>query len=165
MKMILLTVGLLVGCHSATAETAVIQGNVQSKCIINVEKAGVYGNPTADKLSTAAADGGVEPVIRYDVLLADAYDAKITHPSTFSASPSLTDNVTWTGSTSVKEVSDTGMAGYEAAKVTYGNTTEFDLTVAGSTWFKTSSAATYGAGKALPAGNYRAVVEAECIAK
>ena len=53
----------------------------------------------------------------------------------------------------------------EAAKVTYQNTTEYDLTVAGSTWFKTSSTATNGGDKAFPSGTYRSVVQAECIAK
>ena len=142
-----------------------IVGNVQSKCVINSDTAGVYGNPTADKLSTTASDGGVEPVIRYDVSLADAYLAKITHPTNFSTSPSLSDSVTWTGSTSVKEVSDASMSAYDTNKVEYDATTEFDLTVAGTTWFKVSSTASYGYGKALPGGTYRAIVQAECIAK
>ena len=57
------------------------------------------------------------------------------------------------------------MSGYEAAKTTFNNTTQYDLTVAGSTWFKTSSTAVNGGNKAFPGGEYRAVVEAECIAK
>lgn len=149
----------------AQAEDVVITGTVQSKCVINTDIPGVYGNPTADKLSTAPADGGVVPVVRYDVSLADAYKAKITTPTSFTTSPSLTDSVEWTGSTEVKEVSDAGMATYEADKVTYDATTEFDLTVAGSTWFKSNSTAEYGGGKAFPGGTYRAVVQAECIAK
>jgi hypothetical protein len=150
---------------SALAEEVPIIGNVQSKCVINIDTIGVYGNPTADKLSTTRADGGIEPIIRYDVSLADAYKAKVTHPNSFSTSPSLDDNVTWAGSTSVADTSDAGMSGYDAAKVEYDNVTEFDLTVAGSTWFKVSSTATYGYGKALPGGEYRSIVQAECIAK
>jgi hypothetical protein len=57
------------------------------------------------------------------------------------------------------------MSTYETSKVTYNNTTEFDLLVAGSTWFKSASTAKYGYGKAFPGGTYRAVVQAECIAK
>jgi hypothetical protein len=146
------------------AEEVPIVGNVQSKCIINTDKAGVYGNPTADKLSTAPADGGVLPIVRYDVSLAGAYTAKVTTPTSFSASPSLNDTVTWTGSTEVYEVSDAAMSDYEANKVTYDATTEYDLHTAGTTWFKMSSTAEYGYGKSFPGGTYRAVVVAECIA-
>ena len=38
--------------------------HVESKCIITTDTEGVYGNSTASNLSTDAADGGVEPVIR-----------------------------------------------------------------------------------------------------
>jgi hypothetical protein len=155
----------LVLTTAAAAEEAVIEGNVQSKCIINTDTQGVYGNPTPDKLSTASTDGGVQPVVRYDVAVADAYIARITTPTSFSTSPNLSDVVNWTGSTSVGEVSDAGMSAYDTGKVVYDATTEFDLTIAGSTWFKVSSTATYGYGKALPGGTYRAVVQAECIAK
>lgn len=153
---------LSLGANSAEVP---IEGTVASKCIITTDVPGVYGNPTADKLSTDPADGGVTPIIRYDVVLADSYKAKVTTPTSFTSSPSLTDSVTWVGSTSVEKVSDTAMAGYETAKVVYNETTEFDLTQAGSVWFKTDSSATYGGGKALPGGSYKAVVVAECIAK
>jgi len=149
----------------ALAEDAVIEGNVQSKCVINTDVNGVYGNPTADKLSTSSTDGGVQPVIRFDVAVADFYLARITTPTSFSTSPSLTDVVNWTGSVEVGEVSDAAMSGYDAAKVTYEVTTEYDLTVAGSTWFKVTSAAEYGYGRAFPGGTYRAIVVAECIAQ
>jgi len=76
----------------------------------------------------------------------------------------LADVVNWTGDTATSQVSDTGMSGYDAAKIEYDNVTEFSLTVAGSTWFKTETLAEYGYGKAFPAGVYRAVVTAECIA-
>jgi hypothetical protein len=142
-----------------------ITGNVSAKCIIQTDKAGVYGNPSASVLSTAPSDGGVLPVIRFDVAIADYYTANITHPTSFTSSPALTDNVTWTGSTSVTKTSDAGMSGYDAAKVVYDNTTVFDLTVAGSTWFSTSSTATYAASKPFTGGTYVAVVQASCIAK
>ena len=58
------------------------------------------------------------------------------------------------------------MSDYEAAKVISPvNVTTFDLTLAGSTWFTVSSTATYGYNKALPAGNYTAIIKADCIAK
>jgi len=142
-----------------------ITGNVSAKCIIQTDKAGVYGNPSASVLSTAPSDGGVLPVIRFDVAIADYYTANITHPTSFTSSPALTDNVTWTGSTSVTKTSDAGMSGYDAAKVVYDNTTVFDLTVACSTWFSTSSTATYAASKPFTGGTYVAVVQASCIAK
>ena len=142
-----------------------ITGNVSAKCVIQTDKAGVYGNPSASVLSTAPSDGGVLPVIRFDVAIADYYTANITHPTSFTSSPALSDNVTWTGSTSVTKTSDAGMSGYDAAKVVYDNTTVFDLTVAGSTWFSTSSTATYAASKPFTGGTYVAVVQASCIAK
>jgi hypothetical protein len=146
------------------AAESVITGNVQSKCIINTDTTGVYGNPTADKLSTATADGGVKPVIRYDVSLAGAYDARITTPTSFSTSPSLNDTVAWTGSTTVKEFSDAAMADYETNKVVYNETSEYSLHTVGTTWFEVDSTAEYGYGKAFPGGTYRALVIAECIA-
>ena len=54
--------------------------------------------------------------------------------------------------------------GYEAAKIEYDNHTEYDLSVAGSTWFQVESEAKYGVGKSLPGGEYKANVIAECIA-
>jgi len=150
---------------SASAEEAIIEGNVESKCIINTDVNGVYGNPTPNKLSTLTADGGVASTIRYDVALADYYLARITTPTSFSTSPSLNDVVYWDGSTSVGEVSDSTMAAYDTDKVTYEATTEFDLTVAGSTWFNVTSVAEYGYDRAFPGGTYRAIVQAECIAK
>ena len=81
--------------------------------VINTDTTGVYGNPVAGKLSTDTADGGVEPVIRYDVALGGSYTARIVAPSSFSSSPVLTDTVFWEGSSAVKEVSDTAMADYE----------------------------------------------------
>jgi len=142
-----------------------ITGSVEAKCVIQTTKAGSYGNPIASKLSTTPADGGVLPVMRFDVSIADSYTASITHPTSFSSSPSLSDTLAWTGSTSVTQTSVSGMSAYEAAKTVVGSTTNFNLTLAGSTWFSTASSVTYGSAKPLPGGTYTAVVQASCIAK
>jgi len=142
-----------------------IVGNVEAKCVIQTDKSGVYGNPIASKLSTTPADGGVLPVIRYDVSIADAYTANITHPTSFTSSPPLSDTVAWTGSTSVTQTSVAGMSAYEAAKTVVNNTTIFNLTLAGSTWFSTASSAVYGTAKPFSGGTYTASVVATCIPK
>lgn len=150
----------------ANAEQAPINGTVQSRCIIQTDSAGVYGNPNAYTLTTSATDGGQPVIIRIDVSLADAYYAEITAPTEFSSAPSLPDQVTFTGDTEVATVSDaTGMGSYESSKIEYGMTDKYELTATGSTWFKTSSIATMGGSKAFPGGNYTALVEAQCIAK
>jgi hypothetical protein len=150
----------------AQAENVPINGVVQSRCIIQTDNAGVYGNPNAYTLSTAPVDGGDPAVVRFDVSLANAYYATITAPTSFSSSPSLPDTVTFTGDTEVKAVSDSsGMGSYEANKIELGMTDKYELTATGSTWFKTSSQATMGGNKAFPGGNYTAIVVAECIAK
>jgi hypothetical protein len=150
---------------SAFATEVPITGNVQSKCSIYTTTAGVYGSPAPDTLSTAPADGGVHPIVRVDVSQAGYYIAKITTPNSFSTSPVLNDVVNFTGATTVSQVSDAGMSAYETNKVAYNNVTEFDLTVAGSVWFQSTSQAEYGVDKSFPGGTYRAVVLAECIAK
>lgn len=148
----------------AMGEEAVITGNVESKCQINTDINGVFGNPTAGTLSTLPADGGVMPIIRYDVALGEAYTARVIAPNSFSTSPALDDIVTWTADVEVSEVSDTAMSDYETDKIQYEYTSEFDLHTAGSTWFKVTSKAEYGYGRSFPGGQYRAIVMAECIA-
>jgi len=148
----------------AFAESVPISGNVSSKCTVYTDVAGVYGNPTPDQLSTDSADGGIDPIVRYDVTVADYYTAKISWPNEFASSPSLSDALSWDGEVTVSSTSDTGMAGYEAAKVEYDNVTEYDLSVAGSTWFEVDSSVSYGYEKSFPGGNYVANVTAECIA-
>ena len=149
----------------ATATTP-ISGTVASKCVVVTDTDGVYGNPSATKLSTASSNGGVLPIIRYDIITASAYNAKITTPISFASSPSLDgDVVNWTGSTVANQMSDAGMSAFNTNKVVYNNTTEFPLSIAGSVWFDVSSEATYGYNKAFPAGSYSAVVTAECIAQ
>lgn len=157
---------LACGLSAAQAENVPINGTVQSRCIIQTDSAGVYGNPNAYTLSTNPADGGQSAVIRFDVSLANAYYAVITAPGEFSSSPSLPDTVTFTGDTVVKALSDaSGMGQYEATKIEYGLTDKYDLTATGSTWFETSSNAAMGGSKAFPGGNYTALVVAECIAQ
>jgi len=157
------TIFILLACP-AVANVDIV-GSVEAKCVIQTTKSGVYGNPIASKLSTTPADGGVLPVIRYDVSIADAYTANITHPTSFSSSPTLSDTVAWTGSTSVTQTSVAGMSAYEAAKTVVDSTTIFDLTLAGSTWFSTASSAVYGQAKPLSGGTYTASVVATCIPK
>ena len=155
----------LLVCSGATAaENAPIYGSVDSKCVITMETPGIYGNPSPSVLSTDPVDGGVEPVVRFDVLSAAYYKAVISFPEQFSSSPSLSDVVNWTGLVTVGEVTDTQMSGYDAAKRSFNNVTEYDLLYAGSTWFQIESEATYGYDKSFPAGDYNSVVEAECIA-
>lgn len=161
----ILTMGVILMGTAAYATDSPITGNVSSKCSIYTDVAGVYGNPNPDELSTAPADGGVKPIIRYDVTIADYYTAKISWPNSFSTSPTLTDSVTWDGEVTVSSTSDTGMSGYEAAKVEYENHTEYDLTVAGTTWFEVESSVTYGVDEPLPGGEYKANVTAVCLAQ
>ena len=142
-----------------------ITGNVESKCVITTDTPGIYGNPTSNKLSTAPQDGGVNPIVRYDIIEADSYKAHLSWPQEFSTSPVLNDVVNWTGVAEVAEVSDAGMADFETSKIEWDNVTEFDLTIAGSVWFKVDSTANYGFDKSFPGGIYRAAVLAECIAK
>ena len=149
----------------AFAEEVPIMGSVESKCVITTDTQGVYGNPTPDELTTKLADGGVPAIVRYDVITADAYKARISYPDEFATSPSLNDVVNWVGDVTVDQVSDTQMSNYDTNAIEFNNTTEYDLEFAGSTWFKISSTAEYGYGKSFPGGTYRAMVEAECIAK
>ena len=155
----------MLGAASVYAVDVPLVGTVDSKCVVTTDTVGVYGNPLPYRLSTAQADGGVEPIVRYDVIQADYYKALISFPESFSESPALDDVVSWTGTVQVAEVTDALMSDYDNTKIQYDNVTEVDLSVAGSTWFKVTSQADYGFNKALPAGTYRAIVQAECIAQ
>lgn len=165
LKYILITaMGLC--AFSAYAKDIPITGSVQSRCVITTDTPGVYGNPNSYTLTTTAADGGVQPVVRFDVTLANAYYAQITTPTSFDTSPSLSETVTWSGSTSVSAVSDsTNMGSYETNKITFGQTTQYDLTATGSTWFTSTSSAVNGGSKAFPGGTYTASVTALCVAQ
>ena len=157
-----LSVAIFTG--SAVADTVPITGNIQPKCVIVTDTVGVYGNPTPSKLTTEAASGGVEPIVRFDVISAGYYKAVVSYPNSFSSSPILDDVVNWTGDVTVAEVTDPLMSAYDQDKITYNNIMEVDLSVAGSTWFKVESVADYGYDKSFPAGEYTAVVDAECVA-
>ena len=159
-----LSVATLFVASAASAGQIPITGNVASKCSIFTDTPGVYGNPTPDELSTLPSDGGVMPIVRYDVALAESYTASIAWPTGFSSSPAIDDAQAWTGEVEVSSVSDTTMAGYEAAKIEFDNVTQFDLTHAGSVWFKVTSEMNYGYGKTLPGGEYVALISADCIA-
>lgn len=148
----------------ANAEQVPISGTVESNCSIYTTTQGVYGQPSVDQITTDAISGGVEPRIRFDVAQAGYYTARISYPTSFSSSPSLSDTVAWTGEVTVGEVTDPAMSAYETSKVEYNNVTEFDLSVAGTVWFDVSSTATYGYDRPFPAGSYSAIVTAECIA-
>ena len=159
-----LTAMLFAGLASANAADVQINGTVASKCTISTDTAGVYANPTADVLTTATTDGGIPAVVRFDVVSANSYKAVISTPVSFATSPALSDTLDWTGSSEVSQVTDPAMSAYDTNKRVYNNTTEFDLTVAGTVWFKSNSAVTYGYNKSLPGGNYTAIVVAECVA-
>ena len=162
--LILLTALLAVPAGGETSTP--ITGMVEAKCVITTDTDGVYGNPTATKLSTLATDGGVLPIIRYDIITANAYKAKIHTPVAFTSSPPLgSETVNWSGSTVANQMSDSNMSAFNTNKVVYNNTSEFDLTIAGSVWFDVNSAATYGYNKAFPAVTYQAVVTSECVAQ
>ena len=150
---------------SVFAEEVPIIGNVESKCVITTDTAGVYGNPTPSNLSTDPTDGGVVPIVRYDVSMAEYYKALIKWPDEFSQSPELNDTLAFSGEVTVDRVSTTAMSDYETEKVEYENSTEYELTESGSTWFKIDSEVDYGFTKAFPGGTYRSLVTAECIAQ
>lgn len=164
-RITILAATAIMSASFASAESVPITGTVQAKCSIFTDVQGVYGNPVPYELSTDRVDGGVMPVIRYDVAAPDYYKAVISYPNSFSSSPELTDSVTWTGDIIVSEVSDPLMSDYETNKIQYENTIEFDLTVAGTSWFQVESTAMYGYNKAFPAGDYTSIAVAECIAK
>ena len=144
-----------------------ITGQVQSRCTVATDTVGYYGNPNAYTLNTTPADGGQKPIVRFDTSLANAYYAQISYPTSFSSSPSLSDNVAWTGGVTVTQTSSTDMSGYQAASTTTGAMRQYALTVAGTTWFEVTSSATYCCGNntAFPGGSYTAVVTAQCIAQ
>jgi len=152
----------------AEADTS-ISGSIESRCTVNTDTAGYYGNPSANTLTTLPASNGQVPIVRIDTTLANAYKAQISYPTSFSSSPSLSDSVTWSGAVAVVQTSVSGMSAYQGAStVTNGGAMRvYNLTLAGTTWFSVSSQALYGGGQAkpFPGGSYTAVVVAECVAQ
>ena len=165
-KKVLIVMASLSAATMAHADNPTIRGTVASKCSVYTTTQGVFGNPSPNTLSTAASDGGVQPIVRYDVAIGNYYYGRITYPTSFTSSPNLTSSaLEWDGDVDVSQVSVPGMSVYTTNAITYDNTVQYDLTLAGSTWFKISSEATYGYNQAFPAGSYVASVVAECIAK
>jgi hypothetical protein len=154
---------LSIGVAQAQAEVP-ITGTVASKCVIHADTPGVFGNPSSNVLSTDPQDGGINPIIRYDVVIANSYKAVISTPVDFVTSPALSDTLNWQGTVSVSAVTDPSMSVYDTNKRTFNNVTEFDLVTAGTVWFKADVKAEYGYNKSLPGGAYKAVVIAQCIA-
>ena len=157
----------MLGATTAYAENIDISGTVESRCTVNTDTPGYYGNPNAYTLTTVPASAGQVPIVRFDVTLADAYFAQVSYPTSFSSSPSLSDTVAWSGAVTVVQTGSADMSGYQAASTTTGSMRQYALTVAGATWFDATSIVTYGGGqnKAFPGGAYKAVVLAECIAQ
>ena len=163
MKKLLIALSLVIG---ATPVLAVdIDGSVQSRCTVADVTPGKYGNPNAYTLTTDPSSNGQVPVVRFDTTLANAYYAQVSYPTSFSSSPSLSDNVTWTGAVTVKATGESGMSGYQSASTTTGAMRQYGLSVAGSVWIQSTSVATYGGNRAFPGGTYKAVVLAECVAQ
>ena len=167
MNKLLISIVLILGTSAAYADNIDITGTVQSRCIINTDTVGAYGNPNAYTLTTAAASSGQDPIVRFDVSLANAYYAQVSYPTSFSSSPSLSDTVAWTGAVTVAQTSTSDMSGYQAASSIAGSKRTYALTVAGTTWFKSTSIATYGGGqaKAFPGGAYKSYLLASCVAQ
>ena len=163
MKKLLIAISFILGATPVLA--ADIDGSVESRCTVATTVPGIYGNPNAYTLTTLPASAGQVPVIRFDTTLADAYYAQITYPTSFSSSPSLSDNVTWTGAVTVKATGESGMSGYQTASTTTGAMRSYPLSVAGSVWIEATSVAVYGGNRAFPGGAYKAVVLAECVAQ
>jgi hypothetical protein len=160
----------LTGCSLFTSKVEAntnIIGTVESRCTVVTDTVGYYGNPNAYTLTTLPASAGQLPVVRVDTTLANAYKAQISYPTSFSSSPSLGDNVTWTGAVAYVKGSASGMSAYQGASTTTNNGAMrvYNLTLAGQTWFSVSSQALYGGSKAFPSGSYAATVVAECIAQ
>jgi hypothetical protein len=163
----LITIGLMLVATTAYAGNIDITGTVESRCIVNTDTPGVYGNPNAYTLTTLPASAGQVPIVRIDSSLANAYNAQISYPTSFSTSPSLSDTTAWVGAVGVEQTSSSDMSGYQAASTTTGAMRTYPLSIAGTTWFSVASTATYGGGqqKPFPGGSYKAVILAECIAQ
>jgi hypothetical protein len=163
----LITIGLMLVATTAYAGNIDITGTVESRCIVNTDTPGVYGNPNAYTLTTLPASAGQVPIVRIDSSLANAYNAQISYPTSFSSSPSLSDTTAWVGAVGVEQTSSSDMSGYQAASTTTGAMRTYPLSIAGTTWFSVASTATYGGGqqKPFPGGSYKAVILAECIAQ
>ena len=161
MKKLLIALSLILSATATPTIAVDIDGTVESRCSVATTVPGKYGNPNAYTLTTLPASNGQVPVVRFDSSLANAYYAQVTYPTSFSSSPSLSDNVTWTG----EVTGESGMSGYQAASTTTGAMRSYPLSVAGAVWIQSTSVAVYGGNRAFPGGSYKAVVLAECVAQ
>ena len=66
MKKLLITLSLMLGATPILAENIDVTGTVQSRCTVNVDTPGYYGNPNAYTLTTLPASAGQEPIVRFD---------------------------------------------------------------------------------------------------
>lgn len=155
----------LLSTTCAWAVNSPITGTVQASCSIVTTTPGKYGVPNIWRLSTTPSEGGQPAVIKTTIGTADKYKITITHPNSFSSSPSLSDTLAWTGSSVYTSGSASGMSAYETGKTVVGNTTTFDMTLAGTTFFTVASSAQYGYNRAFPSGSYTANIVASCVAK
>jgi hypothetical protein len=155
----------LLSTSYAWAVNSPITGTVQASCSIVTTTPGKYGVPNIWRLSTTPSEGGQPAVIKTTIGTADKYKITITHPNSFSSSPSLSDTLTWTGSSVYTSGSASGMSAYETGKTVVGNTTTFDMTLAGTTFFTVASSAQYGYNRAFPSGSFTATIVASCVAK
>ena len=155
----------LLSTSYAWAVNSPITGTVQASCSIVTTTPGKYGVPNIWRLSTTPSEGGQPAVIKTTIGTADKYKITITHPNSFSSSPSLSDTLAWTGSSVYTSGSASGMSAYETGKTVVGNTTTFDMTLAGTTFFTVASSAQYGYNRAFPSGSYTATIVASCVAK
>ena len=108
----------IVASQALSQETSVpINGTVQSRCVIQSDTPGTYGNPNAYELSTLNTAGGNNAVVRIDVTLADSYYVNITAPSESNKQElGMTDkyDLTATGSTWFETASTATLGGSRA---------------------------------------------------
>jgi hypothetical protein len=115
MKKLLIALSLILSATPIIA--ADIDGTVESRCTVATTVPGNMVTQMLIRLQLDPASAGQVPVIRFDTTLANAYYAQVTYPTSFSSSPSLSDNVTWTGAVTLKAHGESGMSGYQAASV------------------------------------------------
>ena len=82
----ILTLGAI-GLATTGAWATEIGGTVSSKCSVFTANAGVYGNPTADELSTKAADGGIDAKVTRISDMQKVLPPKLAKPPRVGRSP------------------------------------------------------------------------------
>jgi len=69
--LVALSISTMASTGNGQSNDTPINGTVQSRCVIQTDTPGTYGNPNAYELSTKATAGGDNAVIRVDVTLAN----------------------------------------------------------------------------------------------